>query len=519
MQFIPVGKFRFKWEEDKMSTLKSDQYKLKISNIGRLHRAKISVRPLTVLAGPNNTGKSFFFKSLYSLFDVFLNLNPLLARLRYHLRILLTELRHIEFESDFIMTRNFMGVKKGSLKEPENDSSPPTEDLEKQQAFEISLTKKLKEIRVLLRQLIKSCSSYHTSSANVFNSIKYYPEIEKDLSQVFVLCRSLLSNFETIMDKKHKVFEKNRNEMKKHLNHLERIKNLETDEEIATEIFNPVLKQSLIGNFQISNIKELKNDKSQPASIEIENSGKITIEEDIHTDLSFLKSLFFLKKSSRALYIESPFFWKFRNALDLASRNRSFDSARQSLLTPKYFKDLNLSLLEELSGDPAFPEILKSLQDILKGKIVLDELGGLKFQEESGRSHSLYLTATGIVQMGILGLFIEKKILDKNSVLFIDEPETNLHPAWQVKIMKILFQLVKEGVQVIMATHSIDLMKWLETHLKAHPEDKDLIALNQLDFNDKGLAGTPDPDRDIMEKIRSVKKNLADPFLRLFLRG
>ena len=104
-------------------------------------------------------------------------------------------------------------------------------------------------------------------------------------------------------------------------------------------------------------------------------------------------------------------------------------------------------------------------------------------------------------------------------MLFIDEPETNLHPAWQVEMMKILFQLVKEGVYIITATHSADMLKWLEVHLIEHPDDKELVALNQMEIKENGTVSVIKAEHDIQNTIRSIKKNLTKPFLELFLKG
>ena len=43
--------------------------KVRIQNIGKLIDAEISIGKFTVFAGPNNTGKSFVSKLLYSLFN------------------------------------------------------------------------------------------------------------------------------------------------------------------------------------------------------------------------------------------------------------------------------------------------------------------------------------------------------------------------------------------------------------------------------------------------------------------
>ena len=44
-------------------------FKVTIKNIGKLTDAEIRIGRFTVFAGPNNTGKSFVSKLLYSLFD------------------------------------------------------------------------------------------------------------------------------------------------------------------------------------------------------------------------------------------------------------------------------------------------------------------------------------------------------------------------------------------------------------------------------------------------------------------
>ena len=70
-------------------------FKVKIDNIGKLKNASISVRPLTILAGPNNTGKSFFSKTLYSVFDA-INTNPIHSLIKYNLRSLNQVLQMIQ---------------------------------------------------------------------------------------------------------------------------------------------------------------------------------------------------------------------------------------------------------------------------------------------------------------------------------------------------------------------------------------------------------------------------------------
>ena len=62
---------------------------------------------------------------------------------------------------------------------------------------------------------------------------------------------------------------------------------------------------------------------------------------------------------------------------------------------------------------------------------------------ESIISDDCYSSA-GIKQIGVIKILLENNSLRKNSFLIIDEPESNLHPDWQIKFAEILVLLTKE---------------------------------------------------------------------------
>ena len=113
----------------------------------------------------------------------------------------------------------------------------------------------------------------------------------------------------------------------------------------------------------------------------------------------------------------------------------------------------------------------------------------------------------------MLALLIERKALDTDSFIFIDEPEAHLHPAWQVFIAESLFELARQGVHVVIATHSIDILKWLEVHIKKNPSDKEFVALNQFPSPTNAI------DYDLEEKLSNIKQKLSEPFANLYVDG
>lgn len=501
-------------------------FKVKMNNIGKLKEADISVRPLTILAGPNNTGKSFFSKALYSVFSA-MNSNPISAYIKDHLHPLREGI-------DFIQERLYDRLSYiGGYIEDSNENV-------EQEKNELSELRKLrKKIKTIQLESVSPLS--YSESGQVIGGD--HQKIREDLNKIIKQYKNLLEDenlkkkktgSQILDDEEHQILDdKGWERVRLYLADLEKRESSDKDlksEELTAIGFSKILEDNLTGNFQIPHLRKLTGDSTKPGSINVESHKnstdsnipdmcKVSIEDNKISSKLSLKGLSELQNSG-ILYIESPFYWKLRNALKRSSRFSSLlRSGRKSLLVPKYFNDLELMLIDELSGDMAFPDIFQKLEKIINGKIVMDESGTLQFKELKGKAHSLPMTATGVVQLGLLAFLIEKKVLDKGTVLFIDEPETNLHPAWQVEMMEVLFQLVKAGAYVVTATHSADMLKWLEVHLKDHPKDSHLIALNQMKINTDGTASIIDSDEDIKIKIRSVKENLTEPFLKLFLDG
>jgi len=115
----------------------------------------------------------------------------------------------------------------------------------------------------------------------------------------------------------------------------------------------------------------------------------------------------------------------------------------------------------------------------------------------------------------MIALLLEKNLIDESTFLFIDEPEAHLHPAWQVTLMKTLYQLASEGVNIVITTHSIDMLKCLEILVKDDSKAKELIALNHLGSDGYAL----NEHVEFKEKIGLMKQDLLEPFYNLYLEG
>ena len=65
------------------------------------------------------------------------------------------------------------------------------------------------------------------------------------------------------------------------------------------------------------------------------------------------------------------------------------------------------------------------------------------------------LTSAGIKQIGILEILLQNGSLKEGSFLIIDEPESSLHPEWQIKFAQILIILAKKlDMHIYLNSHS-----------------------------------------------------------------
>lgn len=477
-------------------------FQVKIKNIGKLADADIRIGDLTVFAGPNNTGKSFVSKLLYSLFNA-MNADPVKGYMNNSMkpvRILLRRLiRRIPIEDDSLSSL-FEEMNKEFEKLRNLIKEYSTDEFEELGKIILDCLEKTNRMEKISKDIISLLKANENDIENKYNPVP--PAHSR-------LVRSSKQIAENIERRRVIMF------LEDLIRSLSKLNN--TFESGSEQIFHDSMRwkieQSLIQNFQVSKLPHLQDVESTSSEVEIEGFGNFKIVNDKPQFRITLAQTY-----ANLIYLESPFYWKLKNALenirDYPSFRRPGDRERLSGV-PEYFYDLARALKFQYTGDMAFPHIYERLtgKDVMGGKMALSETGDLLFHE-NGRQFPMSLTATGVANLGILALLIERKVLDKGAFLFIDEPEAHLHPAWQVIMAEALFDIAKQGAKVVIATHSPDILKWLEVHAKENPEDKKLIALNHFTYQ-----GIRDSEQDFEVKMAMIKKSLTEPFSNLYLKG
>ena len=459
-------------------------FELKIKNFGKLSDEKIHIGQFTVFAGPNNTGKSSVSKLLYSLFDG-MNAN----HASVHFKILANPLR-----SELV---------KLELWEDENESlpwHPLNKEIDKMENF------------------VRECSIDNREAT------------EEKWIQITSCAKNLRETYEKVKTDIEKWLQKQEN----HSFIVTSMESIETAlgelcrEVEATDLHQLVvngiqdkISENLIQNFQVPNISSLRAEQEKPSEVSVDGVGSFELENGNSVGFQISRSgLKKLQDYSRVIYLESPIYWKLQSALTKIRISPRFlyPAGKKELAgIPGYFYDLAeaLGVKYSDSGNDPFVNIYEKLtsQNVIGGKLTISETGELRFQEND-RSLSLHITAMGVINLGILALLIERKIIDEGTFLFIDEPEAHLHPSWQVEIAKTLLELSRLDVNVVIATHSAEILKFLEVEVKEHPETEDIIALNH--FTSSGVKNYED---DFISKLSNIKKELTEPYTDLYLKG
>ena len=460
-------------------------FKLNIENFGKLSNAEVRIGQFTVFAGPNNTGKSSVSKLLYSLFDG-MNAN----HASVHFRVLASQLRNELAQLE--------------LWEKDDNYLPSyllNEEIDKMEKFvrECSIDDHPEKTEEKWRQ-ITNCAE---------NLIKRYKEVRTDIEE-----RLQKQEENSFISTSTESIETALNEL---CGEIERT----NARQLVISGIKDKISENLIRNFQVSKISSLRKEQEEHSKVSIDGVGSFEFGNSNSVVFEISRAgLKKLRDYSRVIYLESPLYWKLQSALKKIRFSPRFSypvSKKELVGIPGYFYDLAeaLGVKYSDSSDNLFAKIYEKLisPEVIGGKITISDTDELRFQENE-RSFSLHLTAMGVINIGILALLIERKIIDEGTFLFIDEPEAHLHPSWQVKIVKTLFELSRLGVNVVIATHSAEILEFLKVEAEKDVKSKELIALNHFSRD-----GVENYGGNFKPSVENIQEELTDPFSKLYLAG
>lgn len=175
------------------------------------------------------------------------------------------------------------------------------------------------------------------------------------------------------------------------------------------------------------------------------------------------------------------------------------------LYTIEFQKDKTSKTFHSLAD-----KIEKNIQSKNKTEFGLTLVGGkeIKINVKKGLDIDLYNASSSIKQLAPLLLYLRYRAKE-NDLLIIDEPEMNLHPESQAKLLEVLGMLVNAGVNVLLTTHSPYFMSHLNNLISGDTEnEKNLEAqAKSLYLKDKRAFLKPE-DVSAYEMKNDKLKNL-----------
>ena len=118
-------------------------------------------------------------------------------------------------------------------------------------------------------------------------------------------------------------------------------------------------------------------------------------------------------------------------------------------------------------GSWDFHSATARLNEAIDGEIKFDESTNqwyferLELYQKNRERYAIGATAEGIKKIAVLDVLLKNGYLNENSIIFIDEPESTLHPELISKFMDIIAILAKHGIQFFLASHSYFVIKKL----------------------------------------------------------
>lgn len=109
----------------------------------------------------------------------------------------------------------------------------------------------------------------------------------------------------------------------------------------------------------------------------------------------------------------------------------------------------------------AFAISRQSLEKMFSGKVEYDTSSKTWVYRKGNSRFTMMATAEGVKKVAILDTLLGNRFLSKDSIVFIDEPESALHPTAIVEFLNIIKVLAGAGIQFFLATHSYYVIKKL----------------------------------------------------------
>ncbi len=175
------------------------------------------------------------------------------------------------------------------------------------------------------------------------------------------------------------------------------------------------------------------------------------------------------------------------------------------------YLDLARSLRQPLQKGKNYAEFAQSrqiLEDMIGGRVEYDESSGRWQFKKRNQKFPIGITAEGTKKIAILDTLLGNRYLDTNSIIFIDEPESALHPVAISQLLEIVAILAQSGLQFFLASHSYFVIKKLYLIAQAQNCSIPILTVNGMGWEYADLKDGMPKNSIISESINLYKQEV-----------
>ncbi len=248
---------------------------------------------------------------------------------------------------------------------------------------------------------------------------------------------------------------------------------------------------------------------SVTASFENENCTSLNITGRVFSETHYLETRHVLDDLER----EQSRRDRFRDDERPASRYIApYDASWLEFLRISRVED---PTLEEAQERAKRVEILERVSTTIHGRLK-KSVTGIVFQDDCAVNGEIRIPniASGMKSMAMIARAIENGWIVQDDVLIIDEPESNLHPEWQVRFAEWLVLLLKHlKIRLLLNTHSPYFMRAIERFTEDAGLKQTLHVYSmEQDTDENGNMLPMFSAKDVSRDIGRVYRYMAKPF-------
>ena len=468
--------------------------KIYINNIGVIRESEVQIDGITVITGYNDSGKTTFGKTVFSLVNAVHNLLPR-ARTDKTLYIL-----HGVNEGLY----QFLPLNVFSFEENMNMGN---------------------SLSVRLIDLVRRNSEYELEpeGCNIIDSIEqakgFYSDVLRAADDMIL---GMYKENERGNYGKGIINKRNHDGFQEELNILnEYVKMLDDDPEalnyadrriissLQTEFYNQIIP--LRYRSKTGEIRLFEGDDTI-FDIKVKNNRLVTEENSFHPIALFsgFKACMIDEAQDLDQILDRR---TERVRLSNNTRNISRISAFYQQMNVKSHKsELARMLLPSdstygaIASEMNAKEILDKIHEVFEDTIIFDR-GSLICANSKVDVRNL---AAGTKMFAMIHQLVSYGCLDEKTILILDEPDSHLHPEWQMILAEVLFLLnEKVGVKIILTTHSVDFLYAMDVYQKEYNTVWNVYDSQKLedDYSVRYVNATDD--------LKAVYNKLGEPFQRM----